>query len=96
MVGWAMYPADALTITRGEAKVYNSSENGRRHFCAACGTGLFYVNEAMLPGKIDVQSGTFDDPDQVPPQIHIQTAERVSWMAEAHNLPTYERYPPAK
>ena len=96
MVGWAMYPVAALTITRGEAKVYKSSESGRRHFCAACGTGLFYVNEATLPGMIDVQSSTFDDPDQMPPQIHIQTAERLSWMAEAHSLPTYERYPPAK
>ncbi len=94
MVGWAMYSRDAVTVTKGEAKIYKSSENGRRHFCAACGTGLFYVNEVVLPGMIDVQSATFDDSNIVPPQGHIQVAERISWMERAHELPTFDRYPP--
>lgn len=95
MVGWAMFPADALTVTQGETKTYRSSQDGRRQFCAACGTGLFYANEAMLPEIVDVQSCTFDDPDALPPQIHIQTAERIGWMKHAHTLPEFERYPPA-
>ena len=60
MVGWAMYPENAVRVTQGEPKIYASSEDGRRHFCANCGTGLFYVNDANLPGIIDLQSGTFD------------------------------------
>lgn len=94
MVGWAMYPADALTVTRGETKVYRSSQNGRRQFCGVCGTGLFYTNDVTLPGVVDVQSSAFDDPDAVPAQIHIQTAERIAWMKDAHDLPAFERYPP--
>ena len=94
MVGWAMYAEDAVKVTQGEPKVYASSEHGRRHFCANCGSGLFYVNPQMLPGIIDVQSGTFDDPDAVPVVVHIQTAERISWMERAHELPAFERYPP--
>jgi hypothetical protein len=94
MVGWAMHAADAVKVTRGEPKIYASSEHGRRHFCANCGTGLFYINESNLPGIIDVQSGTFDDPDVTPPVVHIQVAERIGWMERAHELPVFERFPP--
>jgi hypothetical protein len=94
MVGWAMHAADAVKVTQGEPKVYASSEHGRRHFCANCGSGLFYVNNHNLPGIIDIQSATFDDPDAVPATLHIQTAERIGWMARAHELPTFERFPP--
>ena len=89
-----MFPADAVKVTQGEPKVYASSEHGRRHFCASCGTGLFYVNDANLPGIIDLQSGTFDDPDVVPVVAHIQIAERIGWMERAHELPVFERFPP--
>lgn len=94
MVGWTMYPVEALSVTRGEAKIYRSSGHGRRHFCGDCGTGLFYLNDRMLPGLVDIQSGTYDDPDAIPAQAHIQTAERIEWMKNAHTLPEFERYPP--
>lgn len=96
MVAWAMFPSDAVTTTKGTARTYASSANGRRHFCADCGTGLFYTNETILPGITDVQSATFDDPNALPARAHIQTAERIGWMATAHDLPMFERYPPQK
>ncbi|MBM3341465.1 MAG: GFA family protein [Betaproteobacteria bacterium] len=94
MVGWTMYPIDALRITKGSPKVYASSEHGRRHFCGDCGTGLLYYNAHILPGIVDVQSATYDDPQAVPARVHIQVAERLSWMVKAHELPAFERYPP--
>ncbi|KAF0182877.1 MAG: GFA family protein [Hyphomonadaceae bacterium] len=94
MVGWTMYPEGAVKVTAGAPKIYNSSENGRRHFCDACGTGVFYTNTAVLPGIIDIQSGTYDDPELLPARVHIQTAERLCWMVHAHELPAFERYPP--
>lgn len=93
MVGWAMYPEAAVKVVRGTPKVYASSEHGRRHFCGDCGTGLLYTNAQNLPGIIDTQSATFDDPNAVPPQVHIQVAERLAWMERAHELPAFERYP---
>lgn len=89
-----MYVEDAVKVTKGEPRVYASSEHGRRHFCANCGSGLFYINAQMLPGIIDVQSGTYDDPDAVPVSLHVQAAERLRWMERAHELPVFERYPP--
>ncbi|MBJ6136405.1 hypothetical protein [Marinobacter litoralis] len=59
-----------------------------------CGTGLFYSNAQTLPGLIDVQSGTYDTPEAIPARIHIQVAERISWMERAHELPAFERFPP--
>jgi hypothetical protein len=94
MVGWAMYRADAVTVTKGAPKVYESSQHGRRHFCLDCGAGLFYTNAQGLPGIIDIQSATYDDPDAVPARLHVQVAERIGWMERAHELPAFERFPP--
>jgi hypothetical protein len=92
MVAWGMVSADQITI-HGSPQVYASSEHGRRHFCPACGTGLFYTNDQVFPGLIDVQTATLDDPGALQPTAHIQVAERINWMATAHELPAFERYP---
>lgn len=95
MVAWAMFPETALNVTKGQAKTINSSGSAMRSFCADCGSGLFYRNAAVLPGIVDVQSATLDDPDALPPAKHIQVAERIGWMQHAHELPQLERYPSA-
>lgn len=94
MVGWALFPRDKVEIS-GEPVVYKSSENGRRHFCGRCGTGLFYTSKAMFPGQIDVQMATLDDLDAYPATAHIQVADDPRWMAGAGDLPRFERYPEA-
>jgi hypothetical protein len=94
MVGWTMYPRERVVVTKGTPKVYASSQAGRRYFCADCGTGLFFSNDVVLPGLLDIQSATYDDPDTVPAQAHIQVADRIGWMQRAHELPEFERYPP--
>lgn len=92
MVAWAMFPADQVKI-EGATREYASSEHGRRAFCAACGTGLFYTNAVVFPGMIDVQTATLDDPDALKPSLQMQVADRIGWMATAHELPAFERYP---
>ena len=54
----------------------------------ACSTPM-----VSLPGLIDIQSATYDNPNAVPAQAHIQVAERIGWMEQAHELPTFERFP---
>ena len=92
LVSWGLAPQDKVTIT-GTPKLYASSEHARRHFCGDCGTSLFYTNEVIFPGLIDVQTATLDDPDEIPLGVHVQVAERIGWMAHAHELPMFERYP---
>jgi hypothetical protein len=94
MVAWAIYPKEAVKVTQGSPKSRASSEHAERFFCGACGTGLFYVSETYLPGKIDVASATLDDPDSIgPPSAVVQTAERVGWVTDIHALREYPRYP---
>lgn len=93
MVAWAMFTADQFALTQGEVTTFNSSGASMRNFCPRCGTGLFFTNEDNLPGIIDVQAATLDDPDALPAQVHIQTAERIGWTAQAHTLPEFARFP---
>jgi len=94
MVAWIAFREDALRVTKGEAKRINSSGATMRDFCADCGSGLFYRNGEVMPGIVDVQTATLDDPEAFPPKAHIQVAERIGWMETAHFLPTFERFPP--
>lgn len=87
-----MHAESAITVTTGTPKIYASSEHGRRHFCSDCGTGLFYTNAVILPGIMDVQSATYDEPERVAPEALVQVAERIPWMKTAHELPAFERY----
>ncbi len=92
MVGWAAVPRTELSV-EGELTTFQSSELAQRQFCPKCGTGLFYINETVLPGLVDVQIGTLDDPETLVPQAHIQVAERLNWVEGMNALPTFERYP---
>ena len=93
MVAWAMFPEASLVLTKGIPKTINSSGAVMRSFCADCGSGLFYRNAEILPGIVDVQTATLDNPDALPPTKQIQTAERLAWMKHMHELPEYERFP---
>ncbi len=93
MVAWAAFAEDEFTLLQGEMTTFNSSGTALRSFCPKCGTGIAYRNAEYLPGIVDIQSATLDDPDALPASAHIQTAERVGWMANAHELPQFERYP---
>lgn len=92
-VAWAAFAEDEFTLQQGELTTFNSSGTAMRSFCPTCGTGIAYRNAEMLPGIVDIQAATLDDPDALPLQAQIQTAERIGWMANAHELPQFERYP---
>jgi hypothetical protein len=93
VTGWAAFAKDDFALKSGSPASYSSNGNAVRHFCRTCGSGLYYVNEAVLPGLVDIQVATLDDPDAMAPQVHIQVAERVGWMASAQDLPHFDRYP---
>ncbi|MDR6789505.1 hypothetical protein J2Y58_002878 [Sphingomonas sp. BE138] len=92
MVGWIAFRDDQVTVNGTPAR-YASSEHGVREFCAACGTGLFYCNPAVLPGLIDIQTGTLDAPQDHPPSAHIMCKEKLSWVDGIGSLPTFATYP---
>lgn len=91
-VGWIAWQADRLTVS-GTPSVYRSSDHGTREYCGACGTGLFYRNEAALPGLVDIQSGTLDDPAAMPPGAQIMVKDRLPWTKDMLGLPEFRTYP---
>lgn len=93
MMAWAAFKAAHFSLTVGSPTVYNSSGAAMRHFCSGCGSGLYYINEQYLPGLVDIQVATLDEPDALVPQAQIQVAERISWMKDISSLHEFERFP---
>lgn len=87
-VSWSLFGKDEVEISG-----YASSEHGERQFCGQCGTSLFYLNEQVFPGKIDVQSATLDNPEAFPLGAQVQTAERLGYMEHLSEIAEFERYP---
>lgn len=92
MASWIAFKAENVAIS-GEPVTYQSSQFAQREFCGRCGTGLFYRNEQFLPGIIDIQSGTLDDPEGNAPGAHVQVAERLPWMDGIEDLPKFRTFP---
>ncbi|WEK42619.1 MAG: GFA family protein [Candidatus Sphingomonas colombiensis] len=92
MVGWIAFGEEQVMI-EGETNAYHSSETGTREYCAKCGTGLFYRNPTALPGIVDIQSGTMDDPEAFPPGAHIMVRHRLNWVKGMEALPEFATYP---
>jgi hypothetical protein len=93
MVAWAMVDEAQFRLLQGAPATYASSEHGRRYFCGACSAGLYYTNAEIAAGTVDVQVAAMDDPDAYRPTDHVQVAERIGWMATAHQLPMHARFP---
>lgn len=94
-VAWIGVDAISFKLEQGEPVAYQSSAEATRYFCGNCGTGLYYVNETHLPGMVDIQTATLDDPAVFPPQLHVQLADAVAWEANLQELPGYNRFPPS-
>jgi hypothetical protein len=93
MVTWAAYPEAGFQLLSGDVTRYVSTGGAVRHFCSRCGSGIYYINAQVLPGLVDIQVATLDAPEALEPNCHVQVAERIGWMAEAHSLPEFQRYP---
>ena len=92
-VAWIGVAADDFAIEQGQPTLYRSSPDTERYFCGKCGTGLWYINENVSPGSVDIQCATLDDPDEFAPEKHVQMAEAFSWEAGLHDLPSYKHFP---
>ncbi len=93
-VTWVGVPTDAGQITKGDVKVFASSEDGRRGFCPTCGAQINFVFESD-PGRVYFTAATLDDASAVTPESHGYTNETVRWLHIDDGLPEYDGNPPA-
>jgi GNAT superfamily N-acetyltransferase len=86
VVTWATYARDAVRFVRGTPAELHSTPPVTRTFCNACGTPLtFFTTDD--PAWIDVTVASMDDPEAMPPDDHIWTTSRLSWIELDDDLP---------
>jgi len=92
VTAWAMFDADNFEFEKGEPHTYTSSPGVQRRFCPRCGTQLIFMAD-FLPGLVDVTVGSMDEPDALPPQMHIWDSRRIAWVQLSTDLPRHQELP---
>ena len=83
----SMIQKSELTWTRGEPAYFQSSNVARRGFCRDCGTPLFFAFDAR--DRIEITTGSLDDPELAPVTEHFGVESRVSWLKLDDGLPEH-------
>jgi hypothetical protein len=94
IVPWLHLDAASLAFTAGQPVEFESSPPVRRTFCGRCGTPLTYRHTSYGP-KIDVTTCSLDDPEALPPLVHVWTSHKLSWLKLADGLPFFEEGAPS-
>jgi hypothetical protein len=87
----ALYEADRVTHLAGEPDVVvtpSASGKGQRIArCPSCRVSIWSNYPQAGPSVRFIREGTLDEPDQLPPDIHIFTSSKQPWLT----LPTGAR-----
>ncbi len=88
-------PAEAVTILEGEpksrARIADSGNELRSHFCGECGTTIYGASSAR-PRVRTLMAGSIDDPSWVPIQANIWIGSALPWV---HLSEAVESFPKA-
>jgi hypothetical protein len=90
MVPLASFEAGQVRFLKGERKIYHSSPGVERAFCGDCGTTLTWESNPRGQSLIEFHIGTLDEPNALPPSVHVFHGERLRWFDTADGLPRYE------
>jgi hypothetical protein len=92
----AMIESDRVTLTAGESEIVDTpSASGlgqKIARCPRCRIALWSHYAGAGPLLKFVRVGTLDEPDHLPPDIHIFTASKQPWVVLAPNIPAVEEY----
>ena len=92
----AMIEADRVIHTANEPVLIDTPSNsGKGQLIARCPKCMVAVwsNYAGAGAKVRfVRVGTLDDPDALPPDIHIFTASKQPWVVIPPGMPAVEEY----
>jgi hypothetical protein len=92
----AMIEADRVRLLAGEPEFVdtpsNSGKGQRIARCPACRVAL-WSHYAGAGDKVSfVRVGTLDEPDRLPPDIHIFTASKQPWVVLPPGMPAVPEY----
>jgi hypothetical protein len=92
----AMIEAEFVTLLSGAPEVIdtpsNSGKGQKISRCPTCRIAL-WSNYAGAGSAVHfVRVGTLDDPDRLPPDIHIFTSSRQPWVVIPEGMPSVPEY----
>jgi len=96
----AMIEAERVTLLGEEPELVDTpseSGNGQKIArCPKCRVAVWSNYSGAGPAVRFVRVGTLDDPDRLPPDIHIFTATKQPWVVLPPGTPVMEEYYDAK
>lgn len=91
----ALIETDRIDLARGEVEpVRMPTDSGRPHDihrCPACRTAL-WSDYGGRPKLRFVRVGTLDEPEALPPDVHIYTRSKLPWVGLPEGARTFEAY----
>lgn len=92
----ALVEAEAVELLRGEVEtIDNPTKSGKGQRvarCSACKVALWSNYSAAGEAVRFVRVGTLDDPNRCPPDIHIFTSTKQSWVRLGEEVPVADEY----
>lgn len=92
----AMIEADRVSLLSGEPEVVNTPSNSgkgqRIARCPHCRIALWSNYAGAGDAVRFVRVGTLNEPDRVPPDIHIFTSSKQPWVILPPNIPAVDEY----
>lgn len=92
----AMIEADRVTLLNAEPEIVNTpSASGKGQKiarCPACRIALWSHYAGAGDAVRFVRVGTLDEPDRLPPDIHIFTASKQPWVVLPPGIPAFAEY----
>ena len=92
----AMIEADRVEVLKGAPIVIDTpSESGKGQKISRCPTCMIalWSNYGGLGDLARfVRVGTLDEPDRLPPDVHIYTASKQPWVILPEGVPAFEEY----
>lgn len=76
-------------------EIETPSESGRGQIivrCPDCQVALWSHYAGIGPKVAFLRVGTLDDPDKIPPDIHIYTDSKQPWLTLARDVPVVKEY----
>ena len=90
----AMIEADRVVLLRGAPETVNTPSNsgkGQKILrCPTCRIALWSHYAGADDKACFVRVGTLDEPDRLPPDVHVFTASKQPWVVIPEGMPAFE------
>lgn len=92
----AMIEADRVELLTGQPEIVHTPSNSGRGQdiarCPTCRVAVWSHYSGAGPKISFIRVGTLDEPDRLPPDVHIFTASKQPWVVLPEGVPAVEEY----